>query len=60
MWRWTIFCGDATGLAGEVTELLHEQTELLESANFLSRAYLESYERRSDRIRDLIQLLAEK
>lgn len=59
MWRWTIFCGDANGLAGKVTELLREQTKLLETTHLFSRADLESYERRSERIRELIQLLAE-
>ncbi len=60
MWRWTVFCGDAAGLVGKVTELLREQAELLETASLLSRADLESYERRSERIRELIYQLAEK
>jgi hypothetical protein len=59
MWRWTIFCGDATGLERKVTELLQEQTKLLETTHLFSRTDLESYERRSERIRELIQLLAE-
>jgi hypothetical protein len=56
---WTIFCGDANGLAGKVTELLQEQTKLLETTNLFSRADLDSYERRSEQIRELIELLAE-
>ena len=60
MWRWAMFYGDATGLVDKVTDLLHEQTQLLETASLLTRADLESYESRSEQIRELICQLAEK
>ena len=59
-WGWAIFCGDAPGLARKATELLQEQSKLLETANVLSRTELESYERRSEQIGELIRLLAKE
>jgi hypothetical protein len=59
MWLRTVFCGE-TGLVRKVTELLQEQTKLLDSVNLLSRADVETYERRSERISELIRLLAEE
>ena len=60
MWRWTTFDDEAVGLARTVTELLREQANLLETGNLLSKPDLDSYERRSERIRELIRLLAEE
>jgi hypothetical protein len=57
--KWTAFCGE-TGLARKVTQLLLGQTKLLETANLLSRADLDAYETRSERISELIRLLAEE
>ena len=57
--KWTVFWGE-TGLVHKVSELLQEQAKLLETASLLSRVDLEIYERRSERISELIRLLAEE
>lgn len=50
-------CDSETRLARKITELLQEQTKLLGTANFFSRANLDSYEKRSERISELIRQL---
>jgi hypothetical protein len=49
--------GQAPVLTGKIMELLGEQMHLLETAKVLSGAELESYERRSEQIRELIRFV---
>jgi hypothetical protein len=54
---WTMVCDSETTLARKATELLQEQIRLLDTPNFFSRANLDSYEKRSEGISELIRHL---
>jgi hypothetical protein len=54
-----MFVGQTSGLVQKIQGLLREQIQLLDTTSVLSGAALESYEIRSERIRDFIQLLTE-
>jgi hypothetical protein len=52
--------GDAPGMIYKVTGLLHEQIQMLDTTKPLSKTEMERYERRSEEIHQIVQLLAEE
>jgi hypothetical protein len=57
---WTIFGGDVRGMIYKVTDLLHEQIQLLNTSRPLSASEMERYQKRSEEIHQIVQLLAEE
>jgi hypothetical protein len=55
-----MFGGDVRGMIYKATELLHEQIRLLSTTKPLSTTEMDRYEKRSEEIHQIVQLLAEE